>query len=164
MEKMAIYGKERKESVLQKLLPPNNRSVSQVSKEEGIKPTTLYTWLTQARREGRVVTSKAKAGSESWSNQERLSVLMETGSMTASEVSAYCRSKGLYPEQLVQWKQSFIEHNPKPTAEEKQALKQANTQIKKLEKELHRKDKALAEAAVLLVLQKKFNALLEGEE
>ena len=110
-----------------------------------------------------VVLGGAKTTSDKWSNQAKLSVLIETGAMTANEVSAYCRNKGLYPEQLVQWKQDFIESSPKPTTEERQALKQANDQIKGLEKELNRKEKALAEAAALLILQKKFQALLEGE-
>jgi transposase len=157
------YGIERKESVLKKLLPPNNRSVVEVSKEEGIKESTLYNWLSKAKQEGRVVLGGAKTTSDKWSNQAKLSVLIETGAMTANEVSAYCRNKGLYPEQLVQWKQDFIESSPKPTLEERQALKQANDQIKGLEKELNRKEKALAEAAALLILQKKFQALLEGE-
>lgn len=158
------YSAERKESVLKKMLPPSNRSVSEVSKEEGIQVATLYNWLNKAKREGKVVAGSSKATADQWTNQAKFSVLMETASMTENEISAYCRSKGLYPEQLKQWKQSFIESSPKPTAEEKQALKQAKHQIKRLEKEINRKDKALAEAAALLVLQKKFNALLEGEE
>jgi transposase len=109
------YSAERKESVLKKLLAPNNRSVVEVSREEGIKESTLYTWLSKAKREGQVVAGNAKVTSDHWTNQAKLSVLMETGSMTASEVSAYCRSKGLYPEQLAQWKQVFIESIPKPT-------------------------------------------------
>lgn len=158
------YSAERKESVLKKLLPPSNRAVAEVAREEGIRASTLYGWLHMAKQEGVVVAGSTKANADQWTNQAKFSVLMETGSMTASEVSAYCRSKGLYPEQLTQWKQSFVESSPKPTAEEKQALNQANKQIKRLEKELNRKEKALAEAAALLILQKKFNALLEGEE
>ena len=98
---------------------------------------------------------------DEWSNQDKLAVIIETSSLTAEELSSYCRSKGLYPDQIDQWKQDFIQSTPKPTLEPLQGVKK---RIKQLEKELHRKDKALAEAAALLVLQKKFQTLFGEEE
>ena len=79
----------------------------------------------------------------------------------------YCRSKGLYPEQIARWKQACIEgtssQNPREQATDSQ-LKIARKQIRDLEKDLRRKEKALAESAALLILQKKFNALWEDGE
>ena len=81
------------------------------------------------------------------------------------ELGEYCRRKGLYPEQIAGWKNGFALGSSAPInkAEREQLREQAAT-IKQLEKELNRKDKALAETAALLILQKKFQALWEEPE
>ncbi len=38
------YSAERKEAVLKKMLPPNNRSIREIAEEEGISEATLYNW------------------------------------------------------------------------------------------------------------------------
>ena len=87
--------------------------------------------------------------------------MLETSALPVAELSEYCRGKGLYPEQVKEWKQACIACNTaksvkrvKTTPEQKLDQKR----IKELERELHRKEKALAETAALLVLRKKFNA------
>jgi hypothetical protein len=67
------------------------------------------------------------------------------------EIAEYCRKKGLYPEQLIQWKQGFMQTEHPG---DKAALKQSQKENKALKKELVRKEKALAEAAAILVLRK----------
>ena len=47
------YSAERKEAVLKKMLPPNNRSIREIAEEEGISEATLYNWRKAARAEGR---------------------------------------------------------------------------------------------------------------
>jgi transposase len=87
--------------------------------------------------------------------------------MTELELSAYCRTKGLYPEQTQQWKAACIEGNQSSEHlrnKDKQTSKQDKKRTKELERELRRKDKALAETAALLVLRKKLNALWENGE
>lgn len=159
---MPRYSLERKSAVLDKLLPPHNLSIPEVASLEGISQGCLYNWLKQARLEGRPVPGSRKSTPEDWSSQDKLAVLLETGSLNAQEISEYCRSKGLYPEQIERWKQMFIQgfDQAKPEA----ATKETRKKIQKLEKEIQRKDKALAEAAALLVLQKKFQALWEDGE
>ncbi|MCU7879298.1 MAG: helix-turn-helix domain-containing protein [Candidatus Thiodiazotropha sp. (ex Lucinoma aequizonata)] len=46
------YPKERKEAVLKKMLPPNNKTIPEIAKEEGICEGTLYNWRKAARAEG----------------------------------------------------------------------------------------------------------------
>ena len=82
--------------------------------------------------------------------------------MNEAELSEYCRSKGLYPEQVAEWKASCMQANASTqeiTKANRVQAKQDEKRIKKLESELRRKDKALAETAALLVLQKKARAL-----
>ena len=160
------YSSKRKAAVVKKLLPPENQAVSVVSEEEGICSATLYNWLKQARKEGVPVPGSQRKHSEEWDGASKFAVVLETSGMNASELGEYCRQKGLYPEQITRWKQACIagaSDDAIPSQTSRQELKQARAQIKRLEKDLNRKEKALAESAALLVLQKKYQALWEDE-
>ena len=163
---MKRYPLERKVSVLKKMLPPFNQSVSELSKLEGISEATLYNWRIQAQHQGEAVPGSGKR-SDHWSAQAKFAVVMETASMSESELSEYCRSKGLYPEQVKTWKQNCIDGQQSTEVQrqgEKRQAKAAKQEIKALKKELVRKEKALAETTALLALRKKFNALWEDNE
>lgn len=163
---MARYSSERKEAVLKKMLPPLNMTISQVSEQEGISPQTLYNWRYAAKKLGMPVPGH-KSTTDDWSSEVKLAVVIETASLSESELSQYCRVKGLYPEQVKRWKQDCLQgfQNSETTGKEIQRQTKADkTQIKQLKKDLRRKEKALAEAAALLVLRKKLNALWEDDE
>lgn len=142
---------ERKAAVLAKLLPPYNMTVTSVAQMEGISEATLYTWRKQAKAEGKPVPGADK-NSEQWPAQARLAVIIETATLNEADIAAYCRKKGLYPEQITQWKQAFLQV---PSLDDRAALKQSQKEIKQLKRELVRKEKALAEAAAILVLRKR---------
>lgn len=103
-----------------------------------------------------------KSTPDDWSSQDKFAVILETAHLNVQELSEYCRSKGLFPEQIERWKQAFIQglEHTKPDVETKESRKK----IQKLEQEIRRKDKALAETAALLVLSKKLQALWAEEE
>ena len=82
-------------------------------------------------------------------------------------VSAYCRQHVIYPQQLAGWKaQCITTHFTAEKASQAQQKKEKSyqKQVMQLEKELRRNEKALAEAAALLVLQKKFNVMLGADK
>ena len=106
-----------------------------------------------------------KVPSDSLSSAEKFSVVMETASLNEVELSEYCRRKGLYPEQINAWRESCMQANTSVSPKVDRArLTTQSKQIKQLEAELRRKDKALAEAAALLVLPKKLRAIWEETE
>ena len=161
---MPRYSEERKAAVLNKLLPPQNRSVVSVAAEEGISDVTLYSWLKQCRQQGMPVPGNRTG--EDWSPEAKLAVVVETASMSEAELSAYCREKGLYPEQVQRWKEACLQGAGMQGERQKAAQKQqrdARKTIKKLKSEVRRKDRALAETTSLLVLSKKLEALY-GED
>lgn len=94
----------------------------------------------------------AEKNSEQWPAEARLAVIVETATLSETEIAEYCRKKGLYPAQIAQWKQAFLQV---PSGDDKVALKQSQKENKQLKKELLRKEKALAETAAILVLRKK---------
>lgn len=163
---MARYSPERKEAVLAKLLPPYNLSVAELAQQEGISPATLYNWRKQAKLEGRPVPGNTHT-SEQWSAEAKLATVIETAALSETELSEYCRKKGLYPEQVRRWKAESLQGFQRSEEQEKALRKQARSdkkQIKQLQRELRHKEKALAETAALLVLRKKLDALWESKE
>ena len=162
---MASYSAEKKEAVLKKLLPPHNMTVAEISRHEHIPVQTLYTWRDKAKQMGMPVPGK-KTSTESWSAEVKLAVIVETAALSASELSQYCREKGLYPEQIQRWKEECLQGFQSSETQSKAIKLQAKKdkfEIKTLKKDLRRKEKALAETAALLVLRKKLNALWEDE-
>jgi transposase-like protein len=159
---MTRYSDERKAAILKNLLPPLNKTVAEVSRLERVSDKTLYHWRTQAKQLGLPVPGKTPT-TESWSSDAKLAVIIETAVLTESELSQYCREKGLYKEQINRWKEDCLAGFQRSKEQGNLAIKQAKKdkhQIKSLKKELRRKEKALAETAALLVLRKKFDALL----
>jgi transposase-like protein len=160
------YSRERKASVLSKMLPPNNRSIADLAKEEGISDATLYNWRQQARNEGKLMPDSDNTP-EGWLSRDKFAAVLETAAMSEAEIAEYCRQRGLYPEQLAQWRVACEQANDWNRASQKQLKETTRAdrkKLKRLEKELARKEKALAEAAALLVLRKKLDAMFEDPE
>ena len=143
--------------------PPQRQSVAQISAELGIHIVTLYNWRKTWRLQGEVVPASEK-DPEGWGATDKFTVVLETAGLNATELSAYCRERGLYPEQVERWRQASQDANEKPvlTLKEQKELERLRAQdqkeIKRLKQELRRKEKALAEAAALLIASKKIQA------
>jgi transposase len=158
------YPEELKSSIIAKMLPPNNVPVVQLARETGIPKDTLYAWRSKHRKGSGHAIDQPSA-SEQLSSEQKFSVVLESASLNEVELSEYCRGKGLYPQQIQAWTDSCIQANaPVAPKVDRAKLKEQTRHIKQLEAELRRKEKALAEAAVLLVLQKKVQALWEDPE
>ncbi len=154
---MKHYSKERKKVALAKMLPPNNMSVIEVAEDTGISRQTLYAWRRRANEKGGVMTGVSK-NPEKWSSANKFAVVVEIASLNEAEASKYCRERGLYPEQVDQWRQACESANAtqaKLDKSERSRREVDQERIKLLERELRRKECALAETAALLVLKKK---------
>ena len=158
---MRRYSEEFKEQVVRKMMPPNAQSVAQVHRDTGVSEPTLYAWRNRYRAEGCVVPADP-SNPESWSGEDKLAVVIETAALNEQQLSEYCRSKGLFPEQIQRWREAAVCGAGGParlSAAEQRELQAERKKTRQLEKELQRKEKALAEAAALLVLQKKARAI-----
>ena len=160
---MRRYSEAVKADVRRRMSPPMRQSMVRISEELGIHVMTLYKWRKTLRLQGEVVPVSEKEP-EGWSAADKFTVVLETAGLNTTEVSAYCRQKGLYPEQVDRWRQASQDANEKPvlTMKEQKELEKLRAQdqreIKALKQELRRKEKALAEAAALLMLRKKWEA------
>jgi transposase-like protein len=155
------YTIDQREWAIQQMMPPLNRAIVELAKTTGITTVTLRTWQKIARAEGGIVPGDGKR-SDQWSSADKFRIVLETAPLSQVELSAYCRTKGVYPEQVAQWRVLCEQANVPVTAKAagipKADAKQAQ-RIRELERTLKEKDAALAEAGALLILEKKAEAI-----
>ena len=147
--------------MLKRMLPPNNMAIRQLSREEGISEATLHKWRAEARGKGQLLPD-ADAGPEGWSSRDKFAAVLETAALNEADLGEYCRTRGLYPAQIAAWRAACEQANDwdrASTARLGQATKDDRKRVKDLERDLARKDRALAETAALLVLRKKAQAI-----
>ena len=161
MKPYTKYSKEFKEQALAKVYSRgNNQSIQGVANDLNICLQTLKTWMKKTQLDSpRGLQPKSKRPQD-WRPEERLAALQKSYGLLGEDLNAWCREHGVFNHQLEQWKADFCLQSGTTENRTLQSLKADN---QRLERELLRKDKALAEAAALLVLQKKFRALLGGE-
>lgn len=155
------YNKEFKEQVIARMMPPKNESVRSLSKELGVSEQSLYKWRQKARAEGQATPGNGQT-SEHWNSEDKFLIVMETFSMNQIELAEYCRKKGLYKEQIDAWRISCLNANTGELNQTKKLsseLKEEKKRSADIEKDLRKKEKALAEAAALLLLRKKAQAI-----
>ena len=157
---MTYYSKEFKENVISKMLPPHNMDIAQIVQETGVPRNTLYTWRSKLGNKLQSDTRASQSTSRQLSSEEKFTAVIESASLNEVELSEYCRRKGLYPEQIQAWSKTCMQANAAVVNKaDKTRIKKQARQLRQLESELRRKDKALAETAALLVLQKKVQAI-----
>jgi transposase-like protein len=160
---MQPYSEAFKADVRRRMGPPRRQSVAEISHEYGIHVITLYKWRKVWRLQGGVVPATQK-DPEGWGPADKFTVVLEPAGLNATELGAYCRERGLFAEQVDRWRNAAQNANAKPLltmAEQKDLEKrhqQDQREIKCLQQELRRTDKALAEAAALLIASEKIQA------
>ncbi len=142
-----------------RLLPPESAAVEGVAREIGIGSDTLARWRAEAL--SRPVRERT------WTAVARFDAVLTAAVMDEAGKNAWCREHGVYPQELARWRQSATQAlaEPEEARASPQQTRQDRRRIKELERELHRKDRALAETAALLVLSKKVAAIFnKGED
>jgi len=159
---MARYGQKFKDNAVARLLPPQSCPVETLSARIGISVGTLERWRAEALA---TASGNNGGGARRWTATARLEAVIATAAMDEATRGAWCREQGLYPADLDAWKQDAITGLGEPHDAETAETKRDRRRIKELERDLNRKDKALAETAALLVLSKKLSAIFhEGAD
>lgn len=152
--------------MVQRMVGPAAMSASRLALEVGVGQPTLSKWLRDAQ--GNLGDVKFDSPPppptnprrpEDWSPEERLQAVLEASGLKDAELGAFLRRKGLHESVLAEWKAAAL-----GALSQQQKKGGDSRRVRELEKELRRKDKALAEAAALLVLQKKVRSLLGDED
>lgn len=155
----------KKQAVKKALMRDNGTSVKTIADEISVGYSTLQKWIVQTKNHelessndystNKIYMNHEKRP-EDWNPQEKLAIIIKCGALDDNGVSQLCREQGIYPHHIKQWTKDMIK-NDAPKNKTQPVVSQMKRQIKALQKELNRKEKALAETAALLVLQKKVN-------
>ncbi len=157
------YTDAFRQQALQKAYSRGSRTVISVAEELNMNHWTLKNWMTSKNKNKVKQGNSTSKSPANWGSAERLDALLTTHSMDEQAVNAYCRNKGIFSHHLKQWREDF-ESGASSSSPHLAELRDLKSSHKNLQSELNRKEKALAEAAALLVLQKKFQALWEDKE
>jgi transposase len=161
---MKHYSQELKDSLVARMLAPHNESVADLARETQIPKDTLYGWRSAALGRVRPTPAIEPASGTALSSDQKFTVVLETATLNTHELGEYCRGKGLFTEKVQEWRARCAAANATgPSRAERDHAREQAREIRQLRTELQRKDKALAEAAALLLLQKKVQALLDGD-
>ncbi len=148
------YSIERREQALQRVaLRGDHETIESIAALMDVNAGTLKNWMKSAKKQG-AQTGSSKPSS-AYTPAQQFDALLLTAQLSDVELSAWCREKGLFPHDLSGWRAALTA----PKSEESAQLREVRRERDKLQRELDRKNKALAETAALLVLQKKFQDL-----
>jgi len=166
-----MYSEAFQTLMVQKMTSPERPDVAALAEETGVSRSTLYRWAEEA---GTLILRKPQTAElgrgpyrmkrpQDWSAEEKLVAVLEAAALSDEELGAFLRGKGLHETHLQQWREQMVSGlNPAPVQRGKKAPE--TKRVRQLEKELRRKDKALAETAALLVLKKKAQAIWGDED
>jgi len=147
------YSREFKEAVVTQLLTRGERTIASVCAEVGVSRRTATTWV---QRCGTVSAHPTPRGRMTWTAEAKLKAIVETTGLAETELGLYLRREGLYSTQITEWRAEVLAHLETRPTPKKDARDET---IRQLEREILRKDKALAEASALLILQKKVDVI-----
>jgi transposase-like protein len=161
------YSEAFKSKMVQRML--EGRSASSLAEEVGVNQPTLSRWLRDAGRLRSVAQRKRKderskaegRRPEDWTAEDKHEAVLKAKSLSDDELGEFLRANGLHEQQLREWEATAVDslRGRKGSSKSGDAKR-----VKELERELRRKEKALAEAAALLVLRKKAEALWGDED
>ena len=154
------YSTAFKSRMLRRLIGPDAVSATALAQEVGVGQTVLSRWLRESRSVDPMTSSKKKR----WTGAEKLRVLLEARGLSEGDLGALLRREGLHETDLTTW-QAAAEAALNPGRHAGTSAEQQRDQrrIQELERELRRKEAALAETAALLVLKKKVQEIWGDE-
>jgi transposase-like protein len=154
--------------MVQRMTGPDRITANELSKEVGVHQTTLSGWLRKSTEKiemKRKPKTNPKVSPNQISPQEKLRIVIEAESLSEKELGEFLRRQGIHEAHLEEWKKTVAEAATEAFESKRKKKKRLSPEakkIKELEKELKRKDKALAEVTALLALKKKVDLLWGG--
>lgn len=154
--------------MIERMLHPDGPSAYALAAESNLPQSTLARWKREAlTMSGMSRKNKKKGGTKKrkqWTVEERLRLIHEASQLSEEELGAFLRREGLHAGQLEQWREAVHVAFGKQTPETRRRTQENSKRIRALERELERKDKALAESAALLWLKKKATEIWGDED
>jgi transposase-like protein len=152
MRQQSKYSDDFKGAVITKLLNRGSQTFHEVCLQEGVSKSCGYSWINSRD----IVGGMTKSKSNGWTAEAKLKALVESNNLNEEELGIFLRKEGLHSHQIKGWRTEVLGVLG-PRTGKGLARDDRNQRIKELERDVNRKDKALAEVSALLILQKKVN-------
>ena len=156
-----------KARMVQRMAGSEGITASALSKEVGITQPTLSRWLREAHTVAPMGGHNEQQGRakspRQWRAEDQFEVVIEAAKLTDEELGAFLRRKGLHAAQLEEWRAAMMSGLLTQKMVKPGRSSPEGKRIRGLEKDIARKDKALAEVTALLVLKKKWDAMWGDE-
>ena len=160
-----MYSQEFKENVVRRALEPGGLSLESLTRELGLGHSTVSRWIAQAGSVGGMSRRKIKGRRPNdRTPAEKLQLVIEASALSEEELGEFLRKNGIHGAQLEQWRKEALAGLGAPLRQRSTKNSPEAKKIRELEREVTRKDKALAETAALLVLKKKAQAIWGDED
>jgi transposase-like protein len=163
---MRKYSAEFRESIQAQMFPFGEVSLKELSKKTGVPYATLLDWRNLLKDQGNHGIGDNDV-SKNWSSEDKFNIVLQTAAMNEEERNGFCRTQGIFPEQIEIWRDACLSANADQSVLARHLRDELRTEkgkVQTLERDLRRKEKALAETAALLVLRKKADAIWGDEE
>jgi transposase len=158
-----------REEMIHRMNQPGSPSIRVLSEESGVPKATLYAWLYHDRRSRRQQSSEPKEPiimtkrNKPRSPSVKLELLAESHALQGADLEAFCHRNGVTVGELLSWRDLALTGIELADRDGLGATrKEHDSEMVSLKADLRRKNDALAEAAALLVLQKKISGILDG--
>jgi transposase len=158
---VAEYSEGFKEAMIAKMTGSEPKSATGLAEEMGVSQSTLSRWLREYGRVGSTpMEGRMEKQPRNWGPEQKLRAVVAYEALEEQQKGKYLREQGLYAVEIERWRRQVL------AALEKKPSKgnPESRRVKELERELRRKEKALAETAALLVLKKKLQQIWGDRE
>lgn len=164
------YTEAFKSQMVKRMLGPPVVTATELAKQVGVTQPTLSMWLREARRVAATMPDEktAPAAPKKWTTEEKLRVLVAAHGLAGEALGALLRREGLHEVELRGWRDAAAgalgtsaeaASSATLSAGQRRRLAASEKRVKELERELRRKESALAEAGAMLFLEKKLKSM-----
>lgn len=150
------FSEEFKEAIISKIMNRGDQTIREICRQEGVVLSCASRWMSDRANVSDMTKQKMNGR---WTAEEKFKILIQINGLSEEDLGIFLRKEGLHSHQIGEWRLDILQALGSGTGKSRRVKDGSAQRIRELEKDLHRKDKALAEASALLILQKKVNLI-----
>ena len=156
------FSEEQKRMWVKKFLSRGSKSIDVFCRENAMASTALYRWVSIY---GKTDDMKPLTRTpQNWTPEEKFKAVMAFDSLPVEEQGAYLRREGVHADHIEMWREKMQKSLEPESTDKRTERGELIYKIQGLEKDLLRNEKALAEAAAIIILKKKADLIWGNED
>ena len=156
------FSEEQKRMWVKKFLSRGSKSIDVFCRESALSSTAVYKWVAIY---GKTDDMKPLTRTpQNWTPEEKFKAVMAFDSLPVEEQGAFLRREGVHADHIEMWREKMQKSLAPESLDKRSERGELIYKIQALEKDLQRKEKALAEAAAIIILKKKVDLIWGNED